>query len=47
VAWLRHRLPPRVHVIVGGDGAPRGVAGVESVDGFAALEQWAAQLVAR
>jgi len=47
VAWLRHRLPRRVHLIVGGDGAPRGVAGVESVDGFAALEQWAARLVAR
>jgi len=47
VARLRQRLPRRVHLIVGGLGAPPASAGVETVDGFAALEQWAARLLAR
>ncbi|MCG6928409.1 MAG: MerR family DNA-binding transcriptional regulator [Acidobacteria bacterium] len=43
---LRGRLPPRVALIVGGDGAPRAQAGIEVVRSLAALEDWGAQLMA-
>jgi DNA-binding transcriptional MerR regulator/methylmalonyl-CoA mutase cobalamin-binding subunit len=42
---LRGRLPPRVALVVGGDGAPRAQAGVEVVRNLRDLEAWGNRLV--
>jgi len=44
LARLRRLLPRRVHLLVGGDGAPRGEPGVEVLDDLAALHAWGRRL---
>lgn len=43
---LRHRLPPRVALVVGGDGAPRAQPGIDVVHDLRELEDWGSRLVA-
>ena len=46
IARLRARLPRRVALVVGGDGAPAGRPGVEVVQDLTALEAWGRRLAA-
>jgi DNA-binding transcriptional MerR regulator/methylmalonyl-CoA mutase cobalamin-binding subunit len=41
---LRGRLPHKIALVVGGDGAPRAQAGVEVMHGLRELEDWGARL---
>jgi len=43
---LRRSLPPRVALVVGGDGAPRAQAGIDVVRSLRELEDWGRRLVA-
>ena len=43
---LRDRLPSRISLIVGGDGAPRPQAGIEVVRSLGELEDWGGRLAA-
>jgi len=41
---LRERLPKRVALLVGGDGAPKARPGIEPLHGFQSVESWCAAL---
>jgi DNA-binding transcriptional MerR regulator/methylmalonyl-CoA mutase cobalamin-binding subunit len=43
---LRARMPSRIALVVGGDGAPRGQAGIEAVGSLRELEEWGTRLAA-
>jgi len=44
IANLRHALPRRVGIVVGGDGAPRSRPGIEIIQNLGALDAWGRRL---